>query len=152
MALLVFKTSGTGTTRPVGSIPAASAMTASPPPDTPDRPDRPLRRGTTGVVVGALGLGAVALGYLLEVIRQRGTCDDGNASPDTLGLSVVLILFVGGAAGLVALVAAIVASRAPDRRLPLVGIVLACAALLGAGSIFVFAGGGPGDLFQNCGS
>ena len=146
MALLVFKTSGTGTTRPVGSIPAASAMTTPPPGAEP----RPIR---VGITVGALGTAAVAIGYLLEAIRQRGTCENGDPSPDTIGLSIVLILFVGGITGLVGVVASLVARPGPHRtRRRVIGLALSLVALAGAAGLFVVGGRDPGDWFQHCGS
>lgn len=105
-------------------------------------------------LIGLLGVACVAAGYVLELVRQRGTCDDGDASPDTIGISVVLILFAGGLLGLAAVIGAAVrlvrhrGERAVTPWILLPGLL----SLAGALSIFVFAGGGPSTLFQHCGS
>jgi len=46
-----------------------------------------------------------------ETIRQRGDCDLGNKSPDTLGISVLLIVVIGGLAGITGIVAALIGAR-----------------------------------------
>lgn len=40
------------------------------------------------MVLSFLGAACGLGGYLLEAIRQRGDCDLGNKSPNTLGISI----------------------------------------------------------------
>lgn len=102
-----------------------------------------------------LGLGALAcsiVGYGLEWFRQRGTCDSGDNSPDTLGVSLLLILVGGGVVGLIALGFAVAAAVRHGLSATWPAIVVAVAAVASAGLVFAFAGGGPGSWFQYCGS
>jgi hypothetical protein len=69
------------------------------------------RSETIGIASGAIGTASVLIGYLLEAIRQRGDCDLGNKSPDTLGISVLLIVVIGGLAGITGIVAALIGAR-----------------------------------------
>lgn len=62
MAPLVFKTSGAGAPRPVGSIPAASAMNQR-------------RFGTTGMLVSELGLGTMTFGRESDEAQSRAVLD-----------------------------------------------------------------------------
>lgn len=101
------------------------------------------RRSMVPVIVGWVGIVSVAVGYLLEVNRHASTvCVDGHKSPDTLGISVVLILFVGGLAGIVGIASAV--ALAIRQRWMLATTVRtgapALISLAGALSILVFAG------------
>lgn len=86
------------------------------------------------------------------MIRQRGTCELGDPSPDTLAISVGLILVGGGLLGLVGVGAALVRIvRSRDGRVRLGLVVSVVSVLLGA-SLFAFASSGPGGWFQYCGT
>jgi hypothetical protein len=104
------------------------------------------------VVVGALGTLAVVVGYALEAVRQRGSCDAGDPSPDTLALSVVLILWVGGLAGIAGIVGAVAGGRRAGAGAVVRSMAPAVVSLAGALSLLLFAGGGPATWFQHCGS
>lgn len=124
--------------------------------DPIDRPPahRERRPPRSLPAIGWVGMVAVTGGYLLEAIRQRGDCDAGDPSPDTLAISVVLIVFVGGLCGVVGVVATLVGARrhrwgaTTALRIALPAIV----SLAGFLAIFLFAGGGPSTWFQHCGS
>jgi hypothetical protein len=117
--------------------------------------------------LGATGCAASLLGYGLELVRQRGTCDSGDPSPDTAALSVLLILLGGGLLGLVGLVVwsvAVVRGPSPSRaaREPArparwtppgwLTPALPLLSLLSVLPLFAAAGGGPGAWFQYCGT
>ena len=107
------------------------------------------------MVAGSIGTAAVVIGYLLEAIRQRGTCDLGDKSPDTLGISVVLIVFIGGLAGVTGVIASLIGARHRRRshlRCIAVGFILSIASLGGALAIFLVGGSGPSTWFQYCGT
>lgn len=111
------------------------------------------RTATIGIVAGSTGTVSVVIGYLLEAIRQRGDCDLGNQSPDTLGISILLIVVVGGLAGITGIVAALVGirhRRGVQSRYVVAGLVLSVASLGGALAIFLVAGRGPSTWFQYC--
>ena len=103
-------------------------------------------------LIGWFGTAAVAVGYLLEAIRQRGDCDTGDRSPDTLVISVVLIVVVGGLCGLVGIVVTLVG--AVRHRWSVVAAIRealpSVISLAGCLAIFVVAGGGPSTWFQYC--
>jgi hypothetical protein len=108
-----------------------------------------------GIVSGSIGTMSVLIGYLLEAIRQRGDCDLGDKSPNTLGISILLIVAVGGIAGITGIVAALIGGLhrrgSHDRyRYLVAGLVLSIASLGGALAIFVVAGSGPSTWFQYC--
>lgn len=111
-------------------------------------------RSSVPAWIGWAGVVSIAVGYLLELIRQRGTCDTGDKSPDTLVISVVLIILVGGLCGLVGLVGTVV--PAVRQRWTAVSTIRAAGpavlALAGALAIFVVAGRGPSTWFQYCGT
>lgn len=96
----------------------------------------------------ACGLG----GYLLEAIRQRGDCDLGDKSPNTLGISIGLIFLGGGVLGLITLVSAIRLIRHNGWRAGRHALVFAFVAVGCVGPVFLFAGAGPGSWFQYCGT
>lgn len=110
------------------------------------------RRSRTLRVIGWLGVGSVAAGYLLEWIRQRGDCDAGDKSPDTLVISVVLIVLVGGLAGLTGITGAVISGI--RERWPATTVMRvagpAVLSLAGCLAIFVVAGRGPSTWFQYC--
>lgn len=88
-------------------------------------------------------------GFIFEWCRQRGSCEFGDNSPDTLGLSIIMIL-LGGSIGLgVALIDAVAILRRGwrGRIQPLVLGVLAASL---TGILFSAAGDGPGAWFQYC--
>jgi hypothetical protein len=101
------------------------------------------RRSRFPATVGWIGIVSVAVGYLLEANRQASTvCVDGHKSPDTLGISVVLIVFVGGLAGIVGIASSIVLAHR-QRWSPATTLRTGAPALIslvGAMSIFLFAG------------
>lgn len=108
-----------------------------------------------GIASGSIGTMAVLIGYLLEAIRQRGDCDLGDKSPNTLGISILLIVAVGGIAGMTGIVAALIGRlhrrESHDRyRYLVAGLVLSIASLGGALAILVVAGSGPSTWFQYC--
>lgn len=111
-------------------------------------------RSTVPVWIGWTGVVSIAVGYGLELIRQRGTCDTGDKSPDTLVISVVLIVLVGGLCGLVGLVGTVVPAvrhrRTVSSTIRAAGP--AVLALAGALTIFAIAGRGPSTWFQYCGT
>ena len=106
------------------------------------------------VWIGWAGVVSIAIGYVLELIRQRGTCETGDKSPDTLVISVVLIDFISGLCGLVGLVGTVVPAVrhrwTADRTIR--AAVPALTALAGTLAIFVVAGRGPSTWFQYCGT
>ena len=102
-------------------------------------------------VAGSLGLVCIAAGYGMELVRQRGTCDTGDPSPDTLVASVLLI-FVGGIVlGLGGLCVSVYRSLSSHHPRTL-DIIMCVASVLGGTSIFLFAESGPGGWFQYCGT
>jgi hypothetical protein len=108
------------------------------------RLDAPRRGSRVPVVVGWVGIVSVVVGYLLEAIRHGSTvCVDGHKSPNTLGISVVLIVFVGGMAGIVGIAGTV--ALAIRQRWTLATTIRtgapALISLAGAVSILGFAGG-----------
>lgn len=101
-----------------------------------------------GAVCAALAVG----GYGLEWIRQRGDCDLGDKSPDTLGISIAMIVLVGGLLGLVSLIAALFGVWRHGFASRKWNIVSAVVSILLVGPLFMFAGAGPGSWFQYCGT
>ncbi len=89
-------------------------------------------------------------GYLLEWVRQRGDCEFGDKSPDTLAISIIMIVIVGGLGGAVSLVSAVIGSfrhgLAP-RKLHLASAIVS---LISVVPLFLFAGAGPSTWFQYC--
>lgn len=104
------------------------------------------------MVLSFLGAACGIGGYLLEAIRQRGDCDLGNKSPNTLGISIGLIFLGGGFVGLIALVSAIRLIRHNGWRAGRHALVFAIVAVGCVGPVFLFAGAGPGSWFQYCGT
>lgn len=102
-------------------------------------------------VIGIVATASVAIGYALEWVRQRGDCDMGDATPNTLPLSVLLILIGGVVLGLVGTCLTLLNSMKRHHVL-LRDLVLPVAAMIGGASIFLFAGSGPGGWFQYCGT
>jgi hypothetical protein len=102
--------------------------------------------------VGLVALVCSVVGYALEWFRQRGTCEFGDKSPDTLGVSLGLILVGGGVVGLIALGLAIAGAVRHGASSTWPAIVVAVAAVASAGLLFTFAAGGPGSWFQYCGT
>lgn len=90
------------------------------------------------------------VGYALEWFRQRGTCDGGDASPDTLAVSVLLIVLGGGLVGLVAVALAIVRAVRHGVADAWRSLVLALVAVGSVGPLLLFAGAGPSTWFQYC--
>jgi hypothetical protein len=99
---------------------------------------------------GALVFVASVVGYGLEAVRQRGTCEFGDPSPDTLVASVLLIVVGAGFGGLASVVAAVtgIIRHGWPARMP--HLVLALLALASVAPMFAFAGAGPGSWFQYC--
>lgn len=102
-------------------------------------------------MVGCVGCVAVGTGYLLEAIRQRGDCDAGDKSPDTLAISIILIVLVGGLSGIIGITMMLVATirrgwttTAAELAVP------SLISLAGALTIFAVAGDGPSTWFQYC--
>jgi hypothetical protein len=104
------------------------------------------------LVVGWLGVMSVATGYLLEAIRQRGDCDAGDKSPDTLAISIVLIVLVGGLFGVIGIAGALISAFRQRWRLTTTMLVAGPAffSLAGCLTIFLVAGQGPSMWFQYC--
>ena len=103
-------------------------------------------------VLATIGATCGISGYLLEAIRQRGDCDLGDKSPNTLGISIALIFLGGGFLGLISLVSAI-------RLIPRDGwiecrsaLIVAIISVASVGPVFMFAGAGPSSWFQYCGT
>ena len=107
---------------------------------------------TRTTVVALLGATCGLGGYLLEAIRQRGDCDLGDKSPNTLGISIGLIFLGGGVVGLISLVSAIRLIRYNGWCAGRQALVAAVVAVGCVGPVFFFAGAGPGSWFQYCGT
>lgn len=103
------------------------------------------------LTLGAVGCACAVIGYAFEWIRQRGGCETGDASPNTLVLSVVLIFIGGCVLGLVGLSLAVFNAMKRHHIMMLELIMPTVSMFLGA-SLFLFAGSGPGDWFQYCGN
>lgn len=103
------------------------------------------------LVLGTSGLVSVACGYLMESVRQRGDCELGDPRPDTLVVSVLLIVLGGAGAGIIGLMVEIIRLLKLKhlRWFPIV--VPVCSVLAGA-SLFLFVNSGPGGWFQYCGN
>jgi len=99
---------------------------------------------------GALAVVASTLGYVLEAVRQRGTCEFGDPSPDTLAASVLLIVLGAGVGGLAAVIAAVTGVVRHGWRVRLPHLVLGLTAVASVAPLFAFAGAGPGSWFQYC--
>ena len=93
-----------------------------------------------------------SVGYALEWFRQRGTCDTGDNTPDTLGISILLIVIGGGLLGLVALVIASVRAVRHGISGQLTALMASVLAVCLVAPLFMFAGAGPGSWFQYCGT
>lgn len=103
-------------------------------------------------VLATIGATCGISGYLLEAIRQRGDCDLGDKSPNTLGISIALIFIGGGFLGLISLVSAIRLIRRDgwiDGRIALIVAIVSVACV---GPVFMFAGAGASSWFQYCGT
>ena len=99
---------------------------------------------------GALALAASLVGWVLEAVRQRGTCEFGDQSPDTLVASVLLIVLGAGLGGLAAMITAATGMFRHGWRARLPHMVLGLVAVASAGPLFAFAGAGPSTWFQYC--
>lgn len=110
------------------------------------------RRQRLPLVVGWLGVASVATGYLLEATRQRGDCDAGDKSPDTLAISIVLIVLVGGLCGIIGIAGTLIPAIRHRRTMKEVAqeVLPSLVSLAGALAIFVVAGDGPSTWFQYC--
>lgn len=108
-----------------------------------------LARRRIPLVLGLVGTCSIALGYVLEWIRQRGDCDAGDPSPDTLLLSIALILLGGGLLGFIGVCMAIVNSL-KRHHVFIRDLVLPTISMVGAATLFLFASSGPGGWFQYC--
>ena len=99
-------------------------------------------------VIGLAGSASAAIGWLLEWYRQRGTCELGDQSPDTLAISVALILGAGALCGIIGVVLAVGARRRhkPWRS----SCAIALLSIATVIPLFAFAGRGPGSWFQYC--
>ncbi len=109
-------------------------------------------RSTWPIVVGCIGCVSVGVGYLLEALRQRGDCDAGDKSPDTLVISIVLIVVVGGLFGVIGIVGTLI--YATRRRWTVATTIQAALpamiSLAGFLAIFLVGGRGPSTWFQYC--
>lgn len=103
----------------------------------------------TWAAVGSLVVSFI--GYLLELIRQRGACEHGDPSPDTLVISVYSILIGGGIGGLLVFGFAYRAFRRRHRREDIAPMLVALVAVVMVEPLFLSAGSGPGGWFQYCG-
>lgn len=110
-----------------------------------------LSRRRIPLVLGVVGTASIVLGYLLEWIRQRGDCELGDPSPDTLLLSIALILLGGGLLGLLGVCLALVNSM-KRHHVFIRDLVMPTISMVGAATLFLFAGSGPGGWFQYCGT
>lgn len=99
---------------------------------------------------GGPAIVASALGWALEAVRQRGTCEFGDQSPDTLVASVLLIVLGAGLGGLAAMITAATGMFRHGWRARLPHMVLGLVAVASAGPLFAFAGAGPSTWFQYC--
>ena len=99
---------------------------------------------------GALAVVASTLGYVLEAVRQRVTCEFGDPSPDTLVASVLLIVVGAGFGGLASVVAAVTGIIRHGWPVRILHLFLALLALASVAPLFAFAGAGPGSWFQYC--
>lgn len=104
------------------------------------------------VVLGVLGCLAAVIGYGLEWLRQRGACELGDPAPDTLALSIGLILLGGGILGLSGICVSLISAARHSHRPLRIGLAVSIASFLLGASIFLFVGTGPGDPFQYCGT
>lgn len=100
--------------------------------------------------LGALGVFLAGVGYLLEAIRQRGDCEFGDKSPDTLGFSIALIMFGGGLLGLAVIVVATVSAIRHSLREARFALLTGMVSLASVAPLFMFAGDGPSTWFQYC--
>lgn len=107
---------------------------------------------TRTIFVAHVGTACALAGYLLEAIRQRGTCDLGNNSPDTLGISLALIFIGAGVLGVSTLVSTIRLIRHTGWKHSRPALVASIISIICLGPIFLFAGAGPGSWFQYCGT
>lgn len=98
-----------------------------------------------------VGTVCIFLGYLLEWIRQRGDCASGDPSPDTLLVSIGLILLGGGLLGLIGVCMALLNSM-KRHHVFIRDLVMPTVAMVGGATLFLFAGSGPGGWFQYCGT
>lgn len=101
---------------------------------------------------GITGIALSTTGWGLEWIRQRGTCELGDKSPDTLVASVSLILLGGGVLGLLGVLACLVGFRSRMIRGNWTTLIVSATSLLSAIPLFFFANSGPGSWFQYCGT
>ena len=110
------------------------------------------RRSVSRLTWGALAaLSSSAVGYLLEWIRQRGGCEHGDPSPDTLVTSIYLILIGGGLGGLIVVGLGVRALARRHDRTDIAPMLVAIVALVMIEPLFLSADSGPGGWFQYCG-
>ena len=101
--------------------------------------------------VSLMTLASAGLGYILEFVRQRGNCELGDPSPDTLVLSIYLILIGGGLGGVLILIFGIKRFTRQHSRDDIAPILIALVALVMVEPLFFAADAGPGGWFQYCG-
>ena len=99
-----------------------------------------------------LQVGITVVGYLLEFVRQRGDCSNGDPSPDTLVLSIYLILIGGGVGGLLVLVFGVKRFTRRHSRDDIAPLLIALVTLVMVEPLFFAAEAGPGGWFQYCAS
>lgn len=99
-----------------------------------------------------LSFGATIVGYLFEFVRQRGNCANGDPSPDTLVLSIYLILIGGGVGGLLVLVFGVKRFTRRHSRDDIAPLLIALVTLVMVEPLFFAADAGPGGWFQYCAS
>lgn len=102
------------------------------------------------LTLGAVGCTCVAVGYALEWVRQRGGCESGDPSPNTLAASVSLIFLGGCLLGLVGLCMAVF-NAMKRHHIMMLELIVPMMSMFAGASLFLFAGSGPGDWFQYCG-
>lgn len=75
----------------------------------------------------------------------------GDPSPNTLAASVALIFLGGCVLGLVGLCLAVL-NAMRRHHIMMLELFVPMASMLAGASLFLFAGSGPGDWFQYCGT
>jgi len=99
-----------------------------------------------------MSFGFTSIGYILEFIRQRGGCENGDPSPDTLVLSIYLILIGGGVGGMLVLVFGLKRFTRQHSRDDIAPLLIALVTLVMVEPLFFAAEAGPGGWFQYCGT